>query len=64
LIVDAKQGTLEFPELIRTFLAISLASEGIGRITSSAPDRAKAQAAADRLKSAAARAPPARAVSN
>ena len=46
MIVDAKQGTLEFPELIRTFLAISLASEGIGRITSSAPDRAKAQAAA------------------
>mmetsp|Transcript_3860 Transcript_3860/g.8500 ORF Transcript_3860/g.8500 Transcript_3860/m.8500 type:complete len:1014 (+) Transcript_3860:3-3044(+) len=39
-------GTLEFPELIRVFLAITLSSEGIGRITSSAPDRAKAQASA------------------
>ena len=39
-------GSLAFPQLIRVFLAITLASEGIGRITSMAPDTAKAQAAA------------------
>jgi len=39
-------GLLTFDMLIRVFLAITLASEGIGRITSSAPDTAKAQAAA------------------
>jgi hypothetical protein len=31
---------------MRVFLAFTLASEGLGRITASAPDRAKAQAAA------------------
>jgi ATP-binding cassette subfamily B (MDR/TAP) protein 1 len=40
------EGNLAFPQLIRVFLAITLASEGIGRITSMAPDTAKAQAAA------------------
>ena len=35
--------SLAFPQLIRVFLAVTLASEGIGRITSKAPDTAKAQ---------------------
>jgi ATP-binding cassette subfamily B (MDR/TAP) protein 1 len=40
------EGRLTFQELMRVFLAFTLASEGVGRITASAPDRAKAQAAA------------------
>lgn len=39
-------GTLAFPELIRTFLAITLAAEAVGRISSQAPDTAKADTAA------------------
>ena len=38
--------TVPASQVIRVFLAITLASEGIGRITSMAPDTAKAQAAA------------------
>jgi len=41
-----QEGRLTFGELLRVFLAFTLASEGVGRITASAPDRAKAQAAA------------------
>eukprot|EP00283_Hemiselmis_rufescens_P008388 CAMPEP_0173430262 /NCGR_PEP_ID=MMETSP1357-20121228/8738_1 /TAXON_ID=77926 /ORGANISM="Hemiselmis rufescens, Strain PCC563" /LENGTH=1416 /DNA_ID=CAMNT_0014394567 /DNA_START=104 /DNA_END=4354 /DNA_ORIENTATION=+ len=41
-----EQGTLQFDMLIRVFLAVTLASEAIGRIAASAPDTAKAQAAA------------------
>lgn len=43
------QGTLQFGGLIQTFLAITLAAEAIGRITSQAPDTAKAAAAADAI---------------
>jgi len=39
-------GWLQFPELIRTFLAVTLAAEAVGRISSQAPDTAKADAAA------------------
>ena len=39
-------GTLAFPELIRTFLAVTLAGEAIGRISSQAPDAARANDAA------------------
>ena len=38
--------TVPASQLIRVFLAITHASEGIGRITSMAPDADKAQAAA------------------
>ena len=41
-----EDGTLAFPQLLRVFLAVTLASEGIGRVTSRAPDTARAQAAA------------------
>ena len=40
------QGVLAFPSLIRTFLSITLAGEALGRISSQAPDAAKAEAAA------------------
>jgi ATP-binding cassette subfamily B (MDR/TAP) protein 1 len=40
------QGELTFDAFIRVFLAITLAAEGIGRVTAQAPDRSKAQAAA------------------
>ena len=40
------QGVLIFPELIRVFLAITLAGEAVGRITSQAPDTARAEKAA------------------
>ena len=39
-------GSLQFNMLMRVFLAVTLSAEGIGRITSMAPDTAKAQAAA------------------
>jgi ABC-type multidrug transport system fused ATPase/permease subunit len=40
------RGLLQFEQLIQTFLAITLAAEAVGRITSQAPDVAKASAAA------------------
>ena len=43
--------TVPASQVIRVFLAITLASEGIGRITSMAPDTAKAQAAARSISS-------------
>jgi len=42
-------GTLTFGGLIQTFLAITLAAEAVGRITSQAPDSAKAASAADAI---------------
>lgn len=42
-------GSLKFNMLMRVFLAVTLSAEGIGRITSMAPDTAKAQAAARSL---------------
>jgi ATP-binding cassette subfamily B (MDR/TAP) protein 1 len=39
-------GSLSFNSLMRVFLAVTLSAEAIGRITSMAPDTAKAQAAA------------------
>ena len=40
------QGWLSFADLIKTFLAITLAAEAVGRISSQAPDTAKAEGAA------------------
>ena len=42
-------GWLKFNDLIRTFLAVTLAAEAVGRITSQAPDTAKAAAAAENI---------------
>ena len=44
-----ENGVLTFAELIKTFLAITLASEALGRITASAPDTAKASVAAEAI---------------
>ena len=44
-----ESGVLTFAELIKTFLAITLASEALGRITASAPDTAKASVAAEAI---------------
>jgi ATP-binding cassette, subfamily B (MDR/TAP), member 1 len=43
------QGLLTFNELIRTFLAITLAAEAVGRISSQASDTAKASGAAQAI---------------
>jgi len=42
-------GVLDFNELINTFLAVTLSAEGLGRITASAPDVAKAATAAEQI---------------
>lgn len=43
------EGWLDFPALIKTFLAITLAAESVGRIASQSPDTAKASAAANAI---------------
>jgi ABC-type multidrug transport system fused ATPase/permease subunit len=43
------RGWLQFSELIRVFLAITLAAEAVGRITSQAPDTAKAALSAEAI---------------